>query len=247
MGGMPFSTFTFSSRAVSGSALRGNGSIATLETTWSRWFWTTSRMVPARVVEGAAALDAEVLRHRDLDALDVVAVPDRLEEGVGEAEEDEVLDGALPQVVVDAEDVLLRERLVQRGVQRLRASTRSFPNGFSMTSRAPSTQPAPGELLGDEPEQPLRDGEVVHRPVGVAQRPLQRVEGGGILVVAVDVAQELEHAREGRRVEAAVPLDALLRARLQLLEVPARLATPTIGTSRTPRRTIACSAGKIFL
>jgi hypothetical protein len=43
------------------------------------------------LVEAAAPLDAEALRHRDLHALDVVAVPDRLDERVREAEEEEVL------------------------------------------------------------------------------------------------------------------------------------------------------------
>ena len=38
------------------------------------------------VVEAPAPLHAELLRHGDLHALDVVAVPDRLEERVGEAE-----------------------------------------------------------------------------------------------------------------------------------------------------------------
>jgi hypothetical protein len=56
------------------------------------------------VVEAAAALDAEGLGHGDLHALDVVAVPDRLEERIGEAEDHQVLDGFLAQIVVDAKD-----------------------------------------------------------------------------------------------------------------------------------------------
>ncbi len=56
------------------------------------------------VVEGTAALDAEVFGHGDLDALDEVAVPEGFEEGVGEAEGDDVVDGAFGEVVVDAED-----------------------------------------------------------------------------------------------------------------------------------------------
>jgi hypothetical protein len=49
----------------------------------------------------------------DEDALDVVAVEERLEELVGEAQADEVLHHLLPQVVVDAVQVLLREELRQ--------------------------------------------------------------------------------------------------------------------------------------
>ena len=58
--------------------------------------------------------DAEALGHRDLHVLDVVAVPDRLEERVGEAEVEDVLHRLLAEVVVDAEDALLGEDAVQR-------------------------------------------------------------------------------------------------------------------------------------
>src|SRR5207237_365669 len=71
-------------------------------------------------VEAAAPLDPEALRHRDLHTLVVVAVPDRLEERVREAEEEEVLHRLLPEVVVDAEDGALVEDPVQRRVQRPR-------------------------------------------------------------------------------------------------------------------------------
>src|SRR4029079_14901159 len=44
---------------------------------------------PDLLVELAPALDAERLGHRDLDAVKVIAIPDRFQEGVGEAEEDQ--------------------------------------------------------------------------------------------------------------------------------------------------------------
>jgi hypothetical protein len=44
--------------------------------------------------------------------------PERLEDRVGEAEREEVLHGLLPEVVVDAVDLRLGERLQQAGVQR---------------------------------------------------------------------------------------------------------------------------------
>ncbi len=55
------------------------------------------------LVERAAALDAEFFGHRDLHTGDERAVPQWFEEGVGEAEIHEILDGLLPQKVVDAE------------------------------------------------------------------------------------------------------------------------------------------------
>ena len=71
-------------------------------------------------VEATATLHAEVLGHRDLHLPDVVAVPDRLEERVREAEVDDVLRGFLAEVVVDAEDARLGEHRVEHPVQLLR-------------------------------------------------------------------------------------------------------------------------------
>lgn len=64
---------------------------------------------PDAVVVARATTDADVLGHRDLDVVDVVAVPDRLEHLVGEAERQEVLDRLLAEVVVDPEDGVGRE------------------------------------------------------------------------------------------------------------------------------------------
>src|SRR5512135_3744267 len=52
--------------------------------------------------------------HRDLHAAHVPPVPDRLEDAVGEPEDQEVLDRLLTQVVVDPGDRALREDRVQR-------------------------------------------------------------------------------------------------------------------------------------
>jgi len=71
----------------------------------------------ALVVE-AATLHAERLRHGDLHVVDVRAVPDRLEQPVGEAQDQDVLDGLLAQIVVDAEDLLLAEVAVHPAVER---------------------------------------------------------------------------------------------------------------------------------
>src|SRR5204863_845178 len=70
------------------------------------------------VVEASAAFDAEALAHRDLDAFDLGAVPERLEERVGEAEVEEVLHSLLAEVMVDAEDRFLGEDVMQRPVER---------------------------------------------------------------------------------------------------------------------------------
>ena len=55
------------------------------------------------LVKAAAALHAEILRHRDLDTIDEIAIPDRLEERVRKAEIKQVLHRLLAQIMVDAE------------------------------------------------------------------------------------------------------------------------------------------------
>src|SRR5262249_10102158 len=69
------------------------------------------------VVERAAALDAELLRHGDLDTLDVVAIPIRLYERIREAEVHDVLDRAFCEVMIDAEDRRFGKRGQQDPVQ----------------------------------------------------------------------------------------------------------------------------------
>ena len=74
-----------------------------------------------RLVEGGAGVEAERLGHVDLDVVDVLTVPDRFEQSVREAEGEDVLGCFLAEEVIDAEDLLLGERLMDVGVQRLGA------------------------------------------------------------------------------------------------------------------------------
>src|SRR3990170_142452 len=69
------------------------------------------------VVEAAAMFDAHRFGDGDLDVIDVVAIPDRLEDAVGEAKEEDVLHRLLAQVVVDAIDLVLAQVAVQGGVE----------------------------------------------------------------------------------------------------------------------------------
>ena len=86
------------------------------------------------VVVAAAAAESDVLGHGDLHVVDVVGVPDRLVQLVGEPQRQDVLNGLLAQVVVDAEHRLLGEDAVDDAVE-FSALCRSWPNGFSMTTR----------------------------------------------------------------------------------------------------------------
>ncbi len=102
------STLTFSSRSASASSA-GGGSIATTVSSCIRWFCSMSRSAPAPVVVAGAAADADVLGHGDLHMVDEIAVPQRFDQRVGEAEHQQVLDGFLAQIVIDAEDLLFVE------------------------------------------------------------------------------------------------------------------------------------------
>ena len=93
------------------------------------------------LVKVTAALDAEVLGHRDLHTFDVAAVPDRFEKRVLKAEILEIPHGRFAQVVVDAEDRPLAETWLSRILLRDLADSRSRPNGFSTITRPFSAQP----------------------------------------------------------------------------------------------------------
>ena len=62
----------------------------------------------AIVVTGTATY-TDVLGHGDLDVVNVVVVPQRLKHHVGEANREDVLNGFLAEVVVDAEHSIGRE------------------------------------------------------------------------------------------------------------------------------------------
>src|SRR5262247_4311803 len=72
------------------------------------------------LIKSTPPLDAEVLGHGDLHTLDMVAIPERFQERIGEAEEEQVVHRQLSEVMVDAEDRLLVKRAEQRVVELLR-------------------------------------------------------------------------------------------------------------------------------
>ena len=60
---------------------------------------------PGMIVIPAPVFHSHLLGHRDLHVVDIAPVPDRLEQGIGEAECQDVLHGFLAQVMVDAIDL----------------------------------------------------------------------------------------------------------------------------------------------
>ncbi len=70
-------------------------------------------------VEISATFDADAFGHRDLDMIDAVAIPDRLEQSVGETQRHDVLHRFLSQEMIDAVDLVFLEIFEQAGIERL--------------------------------------------------------------------------------------------------------------------------------
>ena len=87
-----------------------------------------------RFIELAALLHAHGLGRGDLHMIDPVAVPDRLEEPIGEAKRQDALNRVVSKKVVDPEDLVFSQGPREAGVQRT-ADSRLWPNGFSTTTR----------------------------------------------------------------------------------------------------------------
>ncbi len=188
------------------------------------------------VVVARARADADVLGGRDLHVVDVGAVPERLEQRVREAQHQQVLDGLLAQVVVDAEDLLLaedREHLavqlqggVQVGAERLldddpdlcalalvepllaqHARDHGEERGRSRQVEQP-VERDPGLLveLVEQPAELVVAVRVVERLADVAHPPEQRVEH----LLVGRAARELED-RLARQLAEAVVADVRAR------------------------------------
>jgi hypothetical protein len=165
-------------------------------------------------------LDTEALGHGDLHALHVVPVPDRLEEGVVEPEQQQVLHRLLAEIVVDAEDRRLLEGAVQRLVERARRSKVASERLFDHQPRPVGATRLP-QPLDDDAEHAGGDGQVMGGTASLAQLTAERLEGGGIGIVAAHVAEALEQLADDRLIDRLdVLLQAIAGTRLKLLEGP---------------------------
>ncbi len=119
---------------------------------------------PDVVVEAAAVLDSEVLGHGDLHAGDAVAVPQGLEDRVGEPQEHDVHRGFLAEEVVDAVDLPLVQvpsQFVVEGIGRGQV----MAEGFLDDDARIGGQVGARQLVDHGAEQRRRDLQVEHRGV----------------------------------------------------------------------------------
>src|SRR5450759_4432517 len=174
------------------------------------------------LVKRAAATHAEILGQRDLDAGHAIAVPDRLEEGIGEAEIKDVHDRLLAEEVIDAEDRIFREHRPRDAIELPRrgqvASEWFFDDDARVLGQARGAEP-----FDNRREQRGRDRKVMRWASGIAQRPFERLERGEVVVVAVDVAQQGEKMAESAPViDPAELFYAVRRPSAKLRQAPLR-------------------------
>ena len=85
-------------------------------------------------IKSGAGADAEGFGAGDLDVVDVVAMPDGLEQGVGKAEDQDVLHRLLAEIMVDAK-TCSSSKAPSTVWLSARAEARSRPKGFSTMMR----------------------------------------------------------------------------------------------------------------
>ena len=79
-------------------------------------------MAPVSSIKSAAIPHPEIFSHRDLDAVDMGAVPDRFEHRIREPRIKYVLHRLLAKVVVNPEDAFFREKAVENAVELARGT-----------------------------------------------------------------------------------------------------------------------------
>ncbi len=170
---------------------------------------------PGRLVVRAALLDPQALGGGDLDVVDVLAVPEWLEDPVGEAEDQQVLHGLFAQVVVDPVDLRLgedcRDRLVERAGARQVAPERLFDHDPAPAVARLARHAGCVEAAHDSAEE-ARWGRQVIQPIAAGA------------ALGIDVVEPLAQPRVASRVaEVAGEIEQVLCEVAPALRVAIRL------------------------
>src|ERR1019366_8926484 len=150
--------------------------------------------------ERAPALDSKVLRHRDLDTLDMVAIPQGFEHGIGETEVHHVMHRTLAEEMVQTEDGLFFKSSEQNAVEfpgRIPiAAERLFDNDAGPVAAARFSK-----LLDDYLEVGGRNSQIKNRMLSACERLTQSLVGRRVRIIALHVAQQRAELVERRGVE----------------------------------------------
>ena len=181
--------------------------------------------MPVLVVERPAAFHSEVLGHRNLHALYVIAVPEGLHEGIGEAENHQVVHRPLAQIVVDPEDVLFLEIPEYHLIEMPRRS-QVMAEGFLDDHPRVRHAAAMYQVVEHRFEHGRRNGQVMRRPARILEFSAESFESRRIVIVAVHIPQQRRESPERFWIRAAVLFQAVQRAGFKLIEVPTGLCHP---------------------
>ena len=137
--------------------------------------------VAGLVVIAGAGFQADGLGHGDLDIVDIAARPGALEQGVGEAQHQEVLHRLLAEVMVDPVGAAFRQDAGDGVVDLARRGEIAAERLFQDDARGRRQDAGAREVLADRNEQVRRRREVEGtHALGVAERCLQRSVGFGL-------------------------------------------------------------------
>ena len=171
-------------------------------------------MVGHHVAQGAGffekitpGFNADGFSGSNLHVIDVVVVPERFEQHVGETADQDVLHRLLAQVMVNAVDLLLAHHLEQAGVERLGGgqvgAERLLDNYAPKALVRFIQQTGTAQALHHFTEEARCSGEIEHRIGGAAVSDLAGDIGIGAVVeeIALDVADALGQLCPQRGVE----------------------------------------------
>jgi hypothetical protein len=167
-----------------------------------------------------AVLHPEALGHGDLHARQVVAVPDRLQHGVGEAQVQDLVQAHLAQEVVDPVEL----RLLQVGVDlAVEGAGGGLVVAEGLLHHHPGSlgQAGLGQALDHGPEQERRDLQVEDGGGGAVDGVGDPPEGGRVAEVPGEIGQAPGEALEDLLVNGlAGGLDRLAGVLAQVLGAP---------------------------
>src|ERR1700730_4255148 len=175
---------------------------------------------PCLIVERAAALHAKVFGHGDLHALHIVPIPKRFQQRISEAEEQHVMHGLLSQIMVDAEDSVFVEGAEQNAVEPLCTDKVRPERLLHNDARCLRNTAGLPKLLHDGGEQRWRNRQIERRLPRRTECLADCLEGGGIVIITVDVTQQIAQFFERSRIYSAVVFETVFGSPLKLIEVP---------------------------